>query len=48
MIMTDSYLSVYTFAVYMGSSIYVPSTAALVREFNVSITVVSLGLALYV
>ncbi|PTB49953.1 hypothetical protein M431DRAFT_499963 [Trichoderma harzianum CBS 226.95] len=39
---------IYTFTVYCGSSIYIPSEAQVMKEFNVSETVASLGLALYV
>ncbi|KUL89018.1 hypothetical protein ZTR_06002 [Talaromyces verruculosus] len=38
----------YTLAVYMGSSIYSPSTAAVQERFGVSPTAASLGLSLYV
>jgi DHA1 family multidrug resistance protein-like MFS transporter len=40
--------SLYTFAVYIGSAIYVPSEAGVVERFGVSATSASLGLALYV
>ncbi|OAQ95525.1 MFS general substrate transporter [Purpureocillium lilacinum] len=39
---------IYTFTVYCGSSIYVPSTEQVIEEFGVSEAVASLGLALYV
>ncbi|KAL6365286.1 hypothetical protein LRP88_01272 [Fusarium phalaenopsidis] len=38
----------YTFTIYCGSSIYVPSTEQVTESFDVSETVASLGLALYV
>ena len=38
----------YTFAVYMGSAIYTPSTIGVVEAFGTSLPVASLGLALYV
>ncbi|PYH90293.1 benomyl/methotrexate resistance protein [Aspergillus ellipticus CBS 707.79] len=38
----------YTLVVYMGSSIYTPSTPQIQARFNVSPTAASLGLALYV
>ncbi|KAL7930676.1 major facilitator superfamily domain-containing protein [Trichoderma chlorosporum] len=47
-IFVSSLICVYTFTVYCGSSIYVPSEEQVMKEFNVSETVASLGLALYV
>lgn len=41
-------ICLYTFAVYMGSSIYTPSAGAIIEIFGVSATAASLGLALYV
>lgn len=41
-------ICLYTLAVYMGSAIYAPSISGVEEEFGVSITVASLGLALYV
>jgi DHA1 family multidrug resistance protein-like MFS transporter len=41
-------ICLYTLAVYMGSAIYAPSISGVQEEFGVSITVASLGLALYV
>ena len=41
-------IDLYTFAVYMGSAIYTPSTFGVVEAFGVSLPVASLGLALYV
>ena len=41
-------INIYTFAVYAGSSIYVPAEGELMSQFNTSYTVVELGLALYV
>lgn len=41
-------LSLYTFSVYVGSAIYVPSERGVMEEFGVGETVASLGLALYV
>jgi DHA1 family multidrug resistance protein-like MFS transporter len=41
-------ICLYTLAVYMGSAIYAPSIPGVEEEFGVSITVASLGLALYV
>lgn len=41
-------ICLYTLAVYMGSAIYTPSIPGIQEEFGVSITVASLGLALYV
>ncbi|KAH7377245.1 major facilitator superfamily domain-containing protein, partial [Plectosphaerella cucumerina] len=38
----------YTFTIYCGSSIYVPSVGQIIESFGVSETVASLGLALYV
>lgn len=38
----------YTFTVYMGSSIYAPSIAGVMERFGVGETAASLGLALYV
>ncbi|KAF2841587.1 MFS general substrate transporter [Patellaria atrata CBS 101060] len=38
----------YTFAVYMGSSIYAPSSEGVVHRFGVSIDAASLGLSMYV
>jgi DHA1 family multidrug resistance protein-like MFS transporter len=40
--------SLYTFSVYVGSAIYVPSEPGVMEEFGVGQTVASLGLALYV
>ena len=40
--------SVYTFTVYIGSAIYAPSIPGVMADFDVSETVASLGLALYV
>ncbi|KAL6923076.1 hypothetical protein FSST1_000350 [Fusarium sambucinum] len=40
--------SLYTFTIYCGSSIYVPSVGQVMEEFNVTETAASLGLALYV
>ncbi|KAH8594646.1 major facilitator superfamily domain-containing protein [Bisporella sp. PMI_857] len=39
---------IYTFAVYMGSSIYAPGIPGIMQRFGVSETAASLGLALYV
>ncbi|KAJ4318828.1 hypothetical protein N0V84_006641 [Fusarium piperis] len=41
-------ICMYTFTIYCGSSIFVPSTEQVVGSFEVSETVASLGLALYV
>ncbi|CAI7652374.1 unnamed protein product [Penicillium viridicatum] len=41
-------ICIYTFTVYCGSSIYVPSEEQVMEEFGVSEAVASLGLALYV
>ncbi|KAM5347223.1 hypothetical protein ACJ41O_010228 [Fusarium nematophilum] len=41
-------INVYTFAIYMASSIYTPAAPEVVRIFGVSHTVASLGLGLYV
>jgi DHA1 family multidrug resistance protein-like MFS transporter len=41
-------ICLYTLAVYMGSAIYTPSIPGIQEAFGVSITVASLGLALYV
>ncbi|KXG46470.1 Major facilitator superfamily domain, general substrate transporter [Penicillium griseofulvum] len=41
-------ICIYTFTVYCGSSIYVPSEEQVMEEFGVSEVVASLGLALYV
>ena len=41
-------ICLYTLAVYMGSAIYTPSISGIEEAFGVSITVASLGLALYV
>lgn len=41
-------ICLYTFAVYLGSAIYTPSIPGIQEAFGVSITVASLGLALYV
>ncbi|KAF4461137.1 multdrug transfer [Fusarium albosuccineum] len=41
-------INVYTFAIYMASSIYTPAVPEIVRIFGVSHTVASLGLGLYV
>jgi DHA1 family multidrug resistance protein-like MFS transporter len=41
-------ICLYTLAVYMGSAIYTPSIPGIEEAFGVSITVASLGLALYV
>lgn len=41
-------IDLYTFAVYLGSSIYVPATEEIMKVFNVNHTTSSLGLALYV
>ncbi|KAM0719048.1 hypothetical protein Q7P37_004953 [Cladosporium fusiforme] len=41
-------ICMYTLAVYMGSAIYTPSIPGIEEEFGVSVTVASLGLALYV
>lgn len=38
----------YTFVVYFGSSVYLPSSYGIMKAYNVSETVASLGLALYV
>lgn len=40
--------SIYTFCVYLGSSIYAPSTAGVMEEFNVGYMAATLGLALYI
>ena len=40
--------SVYTFAVYMGSSIYTPGEEAVMKEFSVGTAASRLGMALYV
>ncbi|PYH85722.1 MFS general substrate transporter [Aspergillus uvarum CBS 121591] len=45
-VVTQIYL--YTFAVYLGSSIYTPSAPEIQTRFDVSATAASLGLALYV
>jgi len=41
-------ICIYTFTIYFGSSIYVPSVGQVMEQFQVSETVASLGLALYV
>ncbi|OXV12129.1 hypothetical protein Egran_00110 [Elaphomyces granulatus] len=41
-------ICLYTFVVYCGSAIYVPSEGQIMEEFNVGDTKASLGLALYV
>ncbi|KAI5461857.1 major facilitator superfamily domain-containing protein [Mariannaea sp. PMI_226] len=41
-------ICLYTFTIYCGSSIFVPSSTQVIEEFDVSETVASLGLALYV
>uniref|UniRef100_A0A0D2YG30 Major facilitator superfamily (MFS) profile domain-containing protein n=1 Tax=Fusarium oxysporum (strain Fo5176) TaxID=660025 RepID=A0A0D2YG30_FUSOF len=41
-------ICLYTFTIYCGSSIYVPSVGQVMQEFNVTETAASLGLALYV
>lgn len=41
-------ICMYTLAVYMGSAIYTPSIPGIQEQFGVSVTVASLGLALYV
>ncbi|OAA68561.1 Major facilitator superfamily domain, general substrate transporter [Niveomyces insectorum RCEF 264] len=41
-------LAAYSFAAYLGSSIYTPSTAGIEQHFSVSETVASLGLSLFV
>jgi DHA1 family multidrug resistance protein-like MFS transporter len=46
LVVTQIYM--YTLAVYMGSSIYSPSTTAVQEKFGVSTIAASLGLALYV
>ncbi|RFU23998.1 hypothetical protein B7463_g12343, partial [Scytalidium lignicola] len=38
----------YTFCVYLGSSIYTPSTEGVMKKFNVSYVPATLGLALYI
>lgn len=43
-----NYPSIYSFAVYVGSSIYSPTVPQVMEEFNVSAVTASLGLALYV
>lgn len=40
--------SIYSFAVYVGSSIYSPTVEQVMEEFNVGAVTASLGLALYV
>jgi DHA1 family multidrug resistance protein-like MFS transporter len=40
--------SIYSFAVYVGSSIYSPTVPEVMEVFDVSSVVASLGLALYV
>jgi DHA1 family multidrug resistance protein-like MFS transporter len=46
--MTDDMNSIYTFTVYLGSSIYAPGEGGVMEEFHVGQTAASLGLALYV
>jgi hypothetical protein len=41
-------LSIYSFAVYVGSSIYSPAIGFVMEEFGVSSVAASIGLALYV
>ncbi|KAH8803487.1 major facilitator superfamily domain-containing protein [Xylogone sp. PMI_703] len=41
-------MCVYTFCVYLGSSIYTPSTDGVMKEFNVGYVPATLGLALYI
>ncbi|KAM0695551.1 hypothetical protein Q7P36_005911 [Cladosporium allicinum] len=41
-------ICVYTFVIYMGSAIYVPSTTGVMYQFGISVEVASLGLSLYV
>ncbi|OBT82483.1 hypothetical protein VE02_08156 [Pseudogymnoascus sp. 03VT05] len=41
-------ICLYTFTIYIGSAIYVPSMEGVMKEFGVSEIVASLGLALYV
>lgn len=41
-------ICLYTLAVYMGSSIYAPSAAGVMKEFHVSAEIASFGLSLYV
>ncbi|CAJ2512724.1 Uu.00g008430.m01.CDS01 [Anthostomella pinea] len=41
-------VGLYTFAVYIGSSLYAPSEAQITRHFGVSPAVAELGIALYV
>jgi MFS family permease len=43
-----THASIYSFAVYVGSSIYSPTVPQLMDEFNISAVTASLGLALYV
>jgi hypothetical protein len=40
--------SIYSFAVYFGSSIYIGAVPEVVERYNISIEVSSLALALYV
>jgi DHA1 family multidrug resistance protein-like MFS transporter len=40
--------SLYTFSIFVGSSIYVPSESGVMEEFGIGETASSLGLALYV
>ncbi|KAJ7231720.1 putative caffeine resistance protein [Mycena haematopus] len=41
-------ISLLTFSVYIGSAIYTPSIPGLMQEFQVSLTMATLGLSLYV
>jgi hypothetical protein len=41
-------ISVYTFCVYLGSSIYTPSTDGVMRDFHIGYVPATLGLALYI
>lgn len=45
-LLTDT--SVYTFIVYCGSSIFIPSYEFMMRRYSVSLEVVQLTLAIYV
>ncbi|KAJ3496944.1 hypothetical protein NLG97_g2289 [Lecanicillium saksenae] len=47
-VFVSTLICLYTFTVYCGSSIYVPSVEQLRTEFKVSETLASLGLAMYV
>lgn len=41
-------ISMLTFSVYIGSAIYTSAIPSLMAEFNVSLTVATLGLTLFV